>query len=176
MLSVGYEAGGDDLVELQFDRGAPDSIDAGDGTFVELELNDPTLQRVIPDAPAGLLTAITLGYKSATIDAFNGDVTFSRFAFGLHQHLRLGERFRVGAGLSWEPDAELDTDVDGVPGGDADFEDAFGLRLSGDWFIGRYVMLGLRATFIDYEFDGGADDGESIDGDSFGIAVGVRFR
>ena len=173
-LAIGVEAGGDDVVELEFDGGGTERIDAGDATFVELELTDPSVRRVLPDAPAGLLTALTLGYGSAAIDAFNGDVTYSRVSLGLHQHFRFAERFRIGAGAIWQPYAELDTDVDGVAGGDADFEHAFGLRLSADWTVARRLTLGLRATFMDQEFDGGPEDGRRVDGDSVGLSVGVR--
>ena len=165
-LAIGVEAGGDDVVELEFDGGGSERIDAGDATFVELELTDASVRRVLPDAPAGLLTALTLGHGSAAIDAFNGDVTYSRVSLGLHQHFRFAERFRVGAGAIWQPYAELDTDVDGVAGGDADFEHAFGLRLSADWTVARRLTLGLRATFMDQEFDGGPEDGRRVDGDS----------
>ena len=176
VLRLGVQGGGDDLVELRFDRGDSERIDAGDATFLELELDAPLVGRIVPGAPDGLLSAFTLGYESATIDAFNGDVSFSRVTLALSEHLRFAERFRVGAGLVWQPRVELDTDVSGVSGGDADFEPAFGLRLSADWLIGRRALLGLRATAIEYEFDGGPDDGRSVDGNSIGIAFGVRLR
>ena len=176
VLRLGVQGGGDDLVELEFDGGGSERIDAGDATFVELELDAPLLGRVAPGAPDGLLTAFTLGLESASIDAANGDVTFSRVSLGLHQHLRFAGRFRAGAGLVWQPHVELDTDVAGVAGGDADFDPALGLRLSADWLVGRRALLGLRATFVDYEIDGGPEDGETVDGDSIGLAVGVRLR
>ena len=196
-LAIGFEGGGDDVVEVRFADAGSERIDAGDATFVELELSDASVQRFVPDAPAGLLTALTLGYGSATIDAFNGEVTYSRISVGLHQHLRFAERFRVGAGVIWQPYAELDTDLrdfgtgdpegadgadegaaasGGLGDGDADFATAFGLRLSADWTVARRVVLGLRATFMDQEFDGGPEDGESVDGNSVGLSVGVRLR
>lgn len=134
------------------------------------------MQRLVPEAPAGLLTAFTLGYKSSTLGAYNGDVDFSRVSLGLHEHLRFAERFRIGLGVVWEPDVRLATDLRGVGGGDADFRDAFGLRLSGEWAVARRIALGLRATLIEYEFDGGPEGGERLDGNSIGFSVGVRLR
>ena len=163
-------------MELEFDDGDAERIDAGDATFIELEVSDALARRVVPGAPGWLLTSFTLAYGSSTIDAFNGEVTYSRLSLGLHQHLRFAERFRIGAGVVWQPDAELDTDVRGVDGGDADFEAAFGLRLSADWTIGRRVVLGARATLMNQEFDGGPQDGLNVDGDSVGLVVGVRLR
>ena len=176
VLRLGVQGGGDDLVELEFADGGNERIDAGDGAFVELELDGRLVQRVLPGAPEGLLTAFTLGWESATIDVANGEVTFSRVALALAEHLRFAGRFRAGAGLVWHPHAELDTDVDGVAGGDADFRPALGLRLSADWLIGSRALLGLRATAIEYEFDGGENDGERVDGSSVGVALGVRLR
>ena len=162
---LGIDGGGDKLLSLRFSDGETSSIKAGGGVFAEFGygtttpfLDNPTLQ-----------TDITFGYKNDSETASNGDVDFRRLSVNLNQLVKL-ERFRVGAGLTYHFDNKLKTSGQFFNGNSVEFDKALGFNLIAEYIASDRAVVGLRATFIDYEFDDG-----KVDGNSIGIYLGANY-
>jgi len=165
---IGVDAGGEELQAVQFTDGERDGIEAGAGVHLvvggRLAVGD-----------SGLESDLTVGYKFDSVDADNGEIAFSRVTLDALQFLRLGGRFRVGGGLTYELSPTVDVEGPNGFGGRIDdsteADGAFGYVVAADYLVGRSVELGLRATFIEYDFERAS----SIDGDSVGGYLTYRF-
>lgn len=122
-------------------------------------------------------TQLTAGMKADSVSASNGTVSFYRWPIELMQFYKHG-MFRVGAGLTYHVNPELDCDVDYECNWTVEFDNALGyvgqadfvLPMSSPWV--RELTLGARFTFIEYEEK---TFGEKIDGDSIGVSLGIAF-
>lgn len=166
-VHAGLDFGGDEMVEVFFDDGESDEINAGELLYVAGGL----IVQTAPRLNEHLETQLTIGWKFDSVDAENGDVTFSRFPLEALQFVKNG-RWRFGGGLTYHLNPTLEGD--GVVGDlDVEFDDALGVVAQVDFAANNHLLIGGRLTFIDYEIDD--VDAESVDGNSFGIFAGARF-
>jgi len=162
---LGFDGGGDKLISLEFTNGDSSSIKAGGGVFIEAGYGTTT---PFFDNPA-LQTDISFGYKNDQEDATNGKVSFRRLSINLNQLVKL-ERFRVGAGLTYHFDNELKASGSFFNNGKVEFDETLGFNLIAEYIASDRAVVGLRASFIDYEFEG-----ESVDGNSIGLYLGANY-
>ncbi|MEJ2444312.1 MAG: hypothetical protein P8Y42_12775 [Exilibacterium sp.] len=140
-------SGGDDLAEVEVeyiggDTGDVDITAGGGFSFAagrsfDLSENGPWEGYV------------SLGYKSDGVFAISGDnASFDRFPIDAMAFYRLG-KFKIGGGVTYELNPELDLDDTGL--GSFDFDNALGVMAQFDWVVSDSVAIGLRYTAIDYE-------------------------
>jgi len=167
---LGIDGGGDKLVRLQFTDGETSSIKAGGGFFFEVgyALTTPGLGN-----PA-LTTEATFGYKNDSESASNGDIDFTRLSLNLNQFYTL-DTIRVGAGATFHFNNELNTSGSFFTGRDLAFEDTAGFNLMVEYIASDKVVVGMRATFIEYNFEDSAFGTDAIDGNSFGLYMGANY-
>ena len=168
LARLAFETGGDDLEGLRFEDGSTATIAAGGTTRLELGVRTDLL------GPA-FDTELGVGYKFDQISASNAELTFSRITVDALQYLRIGERFRVGGGITYHLNPTLDVDAPDGAGGRVDLkaeaDDALGYALAADYLLGESLELGLRGTIIEYEFESGA----ARSGDNVGLYATYRF-
>ncbi len=162
---LGIDGGGDKLLSLRFADGDTSSIKAGGGVFAEFGYGTTT---PFLDNPA-LQTDVSFGYKNDSETASNGDVEFRRLSINLNQLVKL-DRFRIGAGLTYHFDNKLKTSGQFFNGGSVEFDKTLGFNMMAEYLASDRAVVGLRATFIDYELDG-----VSVDGNSVGIYLGANY-
>jgi len=114
----------------------------------------------------------SLGYKTDSINADNGDATFTRFpveALIMHQ----SGKFMLGGGIAYHLSPRFEFTA--PPAFTIDFDNALGFVLAFDYtsggkFEGNWY-LGGRITVIDYEVKG-----LSVNGNSVGVVAGFMFE
>lgn len=162
IVSVGYEVGGDKLVDAVYSDGSRSDIKAGAGV-----LFNGGLIYSFDELPMEIQA--TLGLKFASIkEASNADATFYRFPLELLMFYHNGDtNFRVGGGVTYQFGNKLDGEKDAALL-TTDFKNTLGFTLQTDWFLGaeKQVILGLRFTHIRYEAEviGFKADANSIGG------------
>ena len=162
---IGIDGGGDTLLSLQFTDGETSSIKAGSGVFFEIGYGTTT---PLQDNPA-LQTEVSFGYKLDSETASNGEVDFRRLSVNLNQMVKL-ERFRLGGGLTYHFDNELKTSGQFFNGGSVEFDESLGFNLMAEYIANDRAVIGLRATFIDYEANG-----VEVDANSIGLYLGANY-
>lgn len=171
VLQLGVDAGGDEMVRANFTDGETQSIDAGEFTHFDIGFSFPN-DRAHPTWESQL----TIGWKNATIQAENGSLDWTRYPIDFMQFYVV-DAWRFGAGLTWHFNPTLEGS--GVVHGKASFDDAMGFLLEADFLMGpnREVYLGGRLTLIEYDVaQGSGGSGESVDGDSVGAVLGMRWQ
>ncbi len=162
---VGIDGGGDTLLSLQFTNGDSSSIKAGGGVFFEIGYGTIT---PLQDNPK-LQTEVSFGYKVDSEDATNGEVEFRRLSVNLNQMMKL-EKFRLGGGITYHFDNKLKTSGGFFTGGSVEFDESLGFNLLAEYLVSDKAVLGLRATFIDYEVSGA-----TLDANSVGLYLGANY-
>lgn len=157
LLAGGFTIGGDNLVEVEYEDGSSDELDAGDlldlkaGFLIDLHNYPITIQT-------------TIGYHFDSVDAENGDASFNRLPLDLLAFYNI-DKHRIGAGLSYHLNPELELEFGGV-NIDIDADNAMGLVLEYGNEVADNIIVGLRYVDIEYEFEGSS---EKFDGSHVGI-------
>lgn len=142
MFKIGFDTGGDELYTAVFTDGSTDTIKANGGFFIGGGIS------IINDAK-NIETELSLSYKSSSISAANGDVTWKRFPVDALVFYRV-PNFRVGGGLTYHLSPKLS--ASGAAGnGEVTTDNAVGLLLQADYGFDDKVFLGLRYTAIEYK-------------------------
>lgn len=163
LLAGGFTLGGDNLVEVEYDDGSSEELNAGDlldlkaGFLIDL-----------PNYPVTIQT--TIGYHFDSITATNGDASFSRLPLDLLAFYNVNKH-RIGAGLSYHLNPELEFEFDNVDV-NIDADNAIGLVVEYGYQVADRVILGLRYVDIDYEFESAS---EEFDGSHVGIYGYLTF-
>ena len=157
--SIGLTTGGDELATLEFVDG--DDADIKAGGLISFAGG---LGYQLPASP--LYLQGTVGYHFDSVNAENADATFSRIPLELLAFYK-ADKFRIGGGLSYQLNPELELELDGVLNETFRFDDAAGLVLQADFLATPKVGFGLRAVFVEYEAD--ENGSETIDGNQFGL-------
>ena len=168
LVRLAFESGGDRLGRVEFEGGDSESIKAGGEVHVEAGLRRGF-------AGPAWETDLSVGYKSDSANASNGDFAFTRVTLNAMQYYLVNDRVRVGAGLTYHLGPELDVDVPSGVGRvtrSDEADDALGFMVGVDYVVTNRVELGARATRIDYEF---ADVGRKLSGESVGAYLTYRF-
>lgn len=113
----------------------------------------------------------TFNYHVDGIFGENGDASFTRWPLELLAFTTT-PRWRVGGGVSYHIDPEVEIDIDFQPREKAKFENAAGIVFQADYRFNENLSLGLRHMAIDYEVEG--NDNE-VDGDNTGLIFTVNF-
>ena len=146
-FKAGIDLGGDTLISVPTSGGSGSStkdIRAGNGLFVGAGAS------ILSDAK-DLELEVTLNYKFAGISAQNGDINWSVLPLDALAFYRI-PNWRFGGGLSYHINPSLKGS--GVAGGlNANYKDALGLVLQGDYMFGDKIKLGLRYVAVKYKAD-----------------------
>ena len=161
-LQVGVDLGGDEMLQVYYDDGRGDEINAGELLQISGGIIFPTF-----DNTNEWETQLSFGWKTDSVSADNGSATFDRFPLEALQFIRVGD-VRLGGGITVHLNPEMNGD--GVLSDlQVEFADAWGGVVELDYFPRDIVMIGVRATMIDYEAQG-----DVVDGSSIGVIVGLR--
>ena len=158
---IGFDFGGDNLITVPFNDGTSDSIRANEGFSIgggALFVTD--LRNVEVEA--------TLSYKFTSVNARNGDVTWTRFPLDAIVFYRF-PRVRLGGGLTYHlsPTLEGSGAASNI---NARFDDALGYVLQADYLWTPRYTLGARYSNLTYR-TGGA----SFNSNGLGVTVGFIF-
>jgi hypothetical protein len=163
-VKAGYDFGGDKLAEVTFTDGDTESIRANEGFYFGGGAS------IVTDAGTQEIE-LSIAYKVGSVNGSNGDVEFRRFPLEALWFYRF-EKVRLGGGLTYHLNPELDGS--GVVGGglDAKFDDALGLVLQADYRFGEKLTVALRYTSIEYQVSGTSAKAKS---NGIGVTTGYRF-
>lgn len=161
VFNMAADFGGETLIEVVLDDGSTDEINTGQGLYLSGGIGT-TFSDGKYDAQA------TFGWKFTGISASNGDIDWVRFP--LEGLIFLNhEKLRLGGGLTYHINNSLKGS--GVASSlNADFDNALGFVFEGQYRITDAILMGARATLIEYEIDS-----VSIDGNSFGVSLTFQF-
>lgn len=161
VVKVGFDYGGDSLVTVRFIDGSTASIDANEGFYLAGGI-------AWIDDVRSLESHLTIGWKSASINAANGDLDFTRFPLEAMVFYNTYS-FRYGGGLTYHLNPELK--VSGAaPDVGRDYDDAVGIILQVDYRATDYLGIGLRYTVLEYS--GPGDDARA---NGLGLTVTGTF-
>lgn len=166
VLSAGFTAGGDTLVQVEFDDGDTDKIKAGGAFFFGLGA-----EFVSADNKTAI--QLTANYHFDSIEAENGEASFERYPIEVILFGQ-GERNRFGVGLTYHLSPTAQIKRDGQGRDSLKFDNALGLVLEYNYLVGSSVWLGLRYTLIDYKKEYWFDS-VSVDGRHVGLMAHIRF-
>ena len=162
--AIGYEAGGDDLLEVLFTNGDSMTISAGDGLFVNagaaVTLNRARTTQAI----------FTLGWKFQSVIASNGDATLSRFPLEA-MVAYAPDKHRFGAGIT----THLGIDLSGsglLSEVGTDLESDVGYLLQYDYRFGKRATVGVRYVDLTYK---ATEVDQEVDASSFGLLLTTQF-
>src|SRR5262245_11094772 len=141
-FKIGYDFGGDTLIEVQSSSGATRKLKAGQGLFLGAGAS------ILSDAK-DLEGEVTLSYKYANITAQNGDINWSVLPLDGLIFYRM-PNFRIGGGLTFHTNPTL-KGSGAATGLQANYKDAAGLVLQADYIFGERIKLGMRFTGIKYK-------------------------
>lgn len=162
-FQVGVDVGGDEMLQVYFNNGRGDEINAGELLQISGGIIFPTFADTNEWE-----TQLSFGWKTDSVSADNGSATFDRFPLEALQFIRVGD-VRLGGGITLHLNPEMNGD--GVLSDlRVKFDDAWGGVVQLDYFPRDIVMIGVRATMIEYEAQG-----DVVDGSSIGAIVGLRF-
>lgn len=176
MVKLGAEFGGDTLVTVNVTGGSSStkSIKAGQGVFLGGGVS------VLNDA-RDIETEVSISYKFSSINANNGDIDFSVFPLDALVFYRM-PHVRLGGGLTYHMSPTLQGS--GAAGGlEADYDNALGVVLQGDYTFVRRFAVGLRFTHVNYKANSvrtnptlaATTPPSSAKTDSLGVVFSVRF-
>lgn len=154
---LGYDTGGDTLVNVTFTSGDTASIRANRGVYIGGGVS-------LVNEAQDVETEISLSYKIDDITASNGDVTWTRWPIDAVVFYRW-PTIRLGAGATYHLDPKLHSS--GVVSGlNVEFKDSLGFLLQMDYRIDKRINIGLRYTMMDYEVQG---SGASVSANGIGV-------
>ena len=167
---LGFDVGGDKVLEVKSVGGGSDAVYAGTGLHFALGMD--------LDYGSEYMLRGTVGYKVGSVSARNGDASFSRTPIEL-----IGYRFfglhGVGLGLTHHRNVQAECDFNGgvCPFSKVDVDDATGLLIEYLYRVRREdsnkgFSVGVRLGGIEYKNPGvGNDIGGSFIGANIGITL-----
>jgi hypothetical protein len=165
MLKIGADFGGDELVTVVFTNGETRTIHANDGLFLGGGVSILNDERDVE-------AEISLSFKFDTINASNGEVTWSRWPLDALLFYRLPS-MRFGGGLTYHINPELKGS--GVVGNIFDkFDNALGFVLQADYSISERHHIGLRYTGIEYKLNAPGLQ-STVKSNGFGLVFTASF-
>lgn len=165
MLKVGADFGGDELVTVTFTNGDTRTIHANDGLFLGGGVSILNDERDVE-------AEISLSFKFDTINASNGEVTWSRWPLDALLFYRLPS-MRVGGGLTYHINPELKGS--GVVGNVFDkYDNALGFIVQADYSISERHHIGVRYTGIEYKLNAPGLQG-TAKSNGFGLVFSASF-
>lgn len=167
-LIMDFEFGGDMLATTNLgDVKAGNGIHLGIGGYITGYTNN-------------METLISLGYKIDSVNADNGDISFTRNPIELVQFFKFGNNraLRIGAGVTLHRNVTYECSVFALCNDYIEFDDATGFVLRTDMNIPfpnantiGGLVVGLRMTSITYSSPVTAD----FSGNGVGFTVGLYF-
>lgn len=142
MATIGYASGGDKIgtiiLEDHNGRRSTESIDAGSGASIAVGRQF--------NIDANYSIAATIGYKTDSVQASNGDLEMSRMPLDVLGIYKV-DSHHFGLGISYELNPELDLSFLGS----VDIDNALGLVAQYEYRTQSNIGIGVRYTAIDYE-------------------------
>jgi hypothetical protein len=157
----GFDFGGETIATATFTSGSTKSIKANEGVYLGggasflLDSKDIEIET-------------TLSVKYTSIDATNGDVTWTRFPLEVLAFYRM-PKFRLGGGLTYHLSPKLK--ASGAAGSfNVKVDDAAGAVLQADYFLTQKFTIGGRYTILEYKANGIPAKSNGV-----GISLGYTF-
>ena len=164
MARLGLEAGGDKVIEFQYEDGSTPDVTAGGG----LLLSGGAALQLAPILDA----QVNVGFKYRTIPAAtNQDATWMRFPVEALLFFRAPNGVRVGGGTTVHLANTLKASG-GVLNSKMDFKNKPGFLLQAE-YVARSVSFDVRYTIMDYEVERGGSG--TISANSIGVGVSYLF-
>lgn len=162
-VNIGYGSGGDTLVHVPMTDGSAQDIQAGKGVTlkggVEFWVGQNTTLQV------------SAAYHVDTINATNGDVSFSRWPIEGLLFWNLSDQVRVGGGLRQTTGAKLSGSGAAAGLGTYHFDASTGIVLEGEYLFTPQAGVTLRYVKESFTVNGGP----SISGDHVGVGLNYHF-
>jgi hypothetical protein len=159
VIKGGVDLGGETIATATFSNGSTESIKANEGAYfgggasILLDSKDIEIEA-------------TLSIKYTSINASNGDITWTRFPLEVLAFYRM-PKFRLGGGLTYHLSPKLK--ASGAAGNfNVKVDDAAGAVLQADYFLTRKFTLGGRYTILEYKANG-------IPAKSNGVGITIGF-
>ena len=165
IIVAGFTFGTDKQVEIEYNDGSSEGIDAAD--LLELKLG---LKTELPEHPITLQTSIGFNFDSYL--SKNGEASVTRLPLELLAFYNL-DKHRAGAGFSYHVNPALQLDYDDISL-NSDADDTLGMVVEYGYLVKHNFILGVRYLSIDYEFKG-PNEQEDVDGSHFGIYGNILF-
>ena len=145
-FKIGAELGGDTLIDVPTNGNGSSNkkLTAGQGLFLGGGASILSDDKVLEGE-------VTLSYKFAGINASNGDITWSVLPLDALLFYRM-PNLRFGGGLTFHLNPTLKGSGD-ASGLQANYKNAAGLVLQGDYMFGEKIKLGLRYVGVKYKAD-----------------------
>lgn len=163
LFGIGLTAGGEDLLDVKYTDGSSEEMESG-GLF-DIKLG--ALYR-LADSPVSFQT--TLGYHGDSIEAQNGDASFSRLPIDFITFYNK-DKHRFGLGGTYHLNTNLEIDLPDLKG-DLDFDNALGGVVEYGYSFDKNVIFGVRYVDIAYTIE---NTSLEIDGSHFGLYVYTSF-
>ncbi len=162
-IRIGFDIGGEELLGFTFTDGTSESLDAGEGFFIEggYHFDTPVLDQ------ENLSTEVSVGYKNGNVSASNASISFSKLSVGLTQYFHNGP-LRLGAGIHGHLKNTVKIKVNSSETIDADT--SFGPVLVADYQFQSSWRLGVRYTIMEY-----TAEGVTVEANSAGIYVSSTY-
>uniref|UniRef100_UPI003144DFDB transporter n=1 Tax=Pseudoalteromonas sp. S16_S37 TaxID=2720228 RepID=UPI003144DFDB len=142
---AGFTHGGDKLIELQYEGRSNQDIRAGGAINLGAGLNYQFNNKWSLQS--------NLGYHFDSDNASNADITFSRWALDVIPYYQLNDSFKVGVGITYHLNTELEMDMNNTNSG-ISFKNTAGVVASlGYQFENHNGWLEARFVKISYDAD-----------------------
>ena len=167
--SLGASFGGDTLASGTYTNGQTFSIKAGDGVLLSGGLSFPVTDKLDLQA--------SVGYQSASTNASNGKIDFTRMPIELLAFYNMDDKWRLGGGLRSATGARLSTS--GVAGtlGSYDFTPSVGVVAEGQYFFNKFsskVAYGLNVRYVNESFEEKVSK-TKVNGSSLGVGIFLYY-
>lgn len=168
ILGLNYDAGGDDIATVIYDDGSTNTLSANEGVHFYIGKNFAN------GVGSPWHTHISAGYKTARVNATNGDLTWSAWPLEAIEFYNM-EKIRLGGGLVYQ----LNPKIEGsgfASGVDVEMDNALGFVLQFEYrftpAVQTGVSIGLRYTNISYK---SVDLISEVNGSSIGGVLSIAF-
>lgn len=168
ILGLNYDAGGDDIATVIYNDGSTSTLSANEGIHFYIG------KSFANGVGSRWYTQISAGYKTARVNATNGDLTWSAWPLEAIEFYNM-EKVRFGGGLVYQ----LNPKIDGsgfASGLNLELDNALGFVLQFEYrftpAVQKGVSIGLRYTNISYE---SVDLISEVNGSSIGGVLSIAF-
>ena len=145
VLKSGIDFGGETIASATFSNGSTETIKANDGFYV-----GGGASFLLDSKDVEIETTLSIKYDS--INASNGDITWTRYPLEVLAFYRM-PKFRLGGGLTYHISPKLK--ASGAAGNfNVKVDDAAGVVLQADYLLTRKLTLGGRYTILEYKANG----------------------